>query len=70
MVLLACDVVLALLVKVDIEDFLKDDDDDLEELLGWDEDGFEVEGVVEEGRDAVDVLGFEDEEKSEVLRDW
>jgi hypothetical protein len=51
MVLLACDVVLALLVKVDDESFLKDDDDGLEELLGWDEEDLEIE----EGRDEVDV---------------
>jgi hypothetical protein len=42
-VLLACDVVLALLVKVDDEVFFKDDDDGLEELLGWDEEDLEVE---------------------------
>jgi hypothetical protein len=70
MVLLACDVVLALLVKVDDKDFLKDDDDDLEELLGWDEDDLEVGGVVEEGRDKVDVEDFEDGKKDEDLRDW
>jgi hypothetical protein len=69
MVLLACDVVLALLVKVDDEDFLKDDDDDLEELLGWDEDDLEVRVVVEKGRVEVAVEGFEDEEKDEDLRD-
>jgi hypothetical protein len=70
MVLLACDVVLALLVKVDDKDFLKDDDDDLEELLGWDEDDLEVGGVVEEGRDKVGVEDFEDGKKDEDLRDW
>jgi hypothetical protein len=70
MVLLACDVVLVLLVKVDDKDFLKDDDDDLEELLGWDEDDLEVGGVVEEGRDKVDVEDFEDGKKDEDLRDW
>ena len=53
-VLLACDVVLALLFKVD-EDFFKDDDDNLEELLGWDEEDLEVGGMVEDGRDDVDV---------------
>jgi hypothetical protein len=59
-----------LLVKVDDKDFLKDDDDDLEELLGWDEDDLEVGGVVEEGRDKVDVEDFEDGKKDEDLRDW
>jgi len=54
MVLLACDVVLALLFKVDDEDFLKDDDDDLEELLGWEEEDLEVGRMVEEGRDDVE----------------
>jgi hypothetical protein len=75
MVLLACDVVLALLVKVDDEDFLKDDEDDLEEPLGWEEEDLEVEEMVDEGRDEVDVAlndveGFEDEEKDADLRDW
>ena len=55
-VLLACEVVLALLFKVDDEDFLKDDDDDLEELLGWEEEDLEVGRMVEEGRNDVDVF--------------
>jgi hypothetical protein len=63
MVLLACDVVLALLVKEDEGSFLKDDDDDLEELLGWDEEGLEVDVALK------DVEGFDDEEKDVVLRD-
>ena len=63
-VLLACDVVLALLFKVD-EDFFKDDDDNLEELLGWDEEDLEVGGMVEDGRDDVDVTLADVEEDLE-----
>lgn len=40
--LLACLVVLALLINVD-EVFLNDDDD-LERLLGWDDEDFGMEG--------------------------
>ena len=40
--LLACDVVLALLVKIEEDNFFKDDEEDLEEILGWDEEDLEV----------------------------
>ena len=63
-VLLACDVVLALLFKVDV-DFFKDDDDNLEELLGWDEEDLEVGEMVEDGRDDVDVTLADVEEDLE-----
>jgi hypothetical protein len=47
-VLVACDVVLALLIKVEEEDLFKDDEEDLEEILGWDEEDLEVGRAVEE----------------------
>lgn len=60
--LLACLVVLALLVNVD-EVFLNDDDD-LEELLGWDDEDLEVEEWEEAGVALDDVEGALEDDAS------